>query len=285
MSFGDIKLRLVKQFPGVDPELLDGWIFDRYQQILDRLPWQRLDAQWALNAPGVLQAGTVSITQGDSELAGNGTSWGIELTGRSVRLSNDGTYYQFQFELPNLAYLDRPYQGASLIEAPYTIFQNIFPLPGDVRVVRGIHFMEGGGELRRLGNQQFNRLARDRRLLGHPRVYRLFMDDWTQGLPQIEIFPVPYDPISLRVEYTMESPAFSPANVTLLPWARPSAILAGVSADATLHLDKLSQSDRYRAEFDELVENMVRSESHRAGPLQSRLPDRYVAHRMKRILR
>ncbi len=41
-TYGEIRLRLKKLFPSVDLELLNGWIQDRYTEILDRLPWQRL---------------------------------------------------------------------------------------------------------------------------------------------------------------------------------------------------------------------------------------------------
>ncbi len=43
MTLGALRLRLSKLAPGVDLELLNGWIQDRYTEILDRLPWQRLE--------------------------------------------------------------------------------------------------------------------------------------------------------------------------------------------------------------------------------------------------
>ena len=40
-TFGELRFRLSKLVPGVDLDLLDGWIMDRYQEILDVLPWSR----------------------------------------------------------------------------------------------------------------------------------------------------------------------------------------------------------------------------------------------------
>jgi len=45
MTYGQIKLRLTQAFPGVSLDLIEGWINDRYQEILGELPWTRLTVQ------------------------------------------------------------------------------------------------------------------------------------------------------------------------------------------------------------------------------------------------
>lgn len=48
MTYGQIKLRLTQAFPGVSLDLIEGWINDRYQEILGELPWTRLTVQTAV---------------------------------------------------------------------------------------------------------------------------------------------------------------------------------------------------------------------------------------------
>lgn len=48
MKYGELKYRLTKQYPGIDPELLEGWIADRYSEILDQLNWERLRVEATL---------------------------------------------------------------------------------------------------------------------------------------------------------------------------------------------------------------------------------------------
>jgi hypothetical protein len=48
MTYGDIRFRLAQLLPGVSHDLIDGWIGERYTEILDRLKWQRRDASAAI---------------------------------------------------------------------------------------------------------------------------------------------------------------------------------------------------------------------------------------------
>lgn len=48
MTYGQLKLRLTQAFPGVSLDLIEGWVNDRYQEILGNLPWQRLTIQSAI---------------------------------------------------------------------------------------------------------------------------------------------------------------------------------------------------------------------------------------------
>lgn len=284
-TYGEIRLRVVKLFPGVDPELLDGWLFDRYQEILDKLPWQRLDAQWAFDAPGIVREGTVALTSGSASITGSGTAWAAAMSGRAIRFGNESAYYGFTHVSGTSATLDRPYAGATASGVAYAIFQNVFALPGDVRVLRAVKPIDALPELEKIDRDVFNDLARDRQRVGRPQFYRPFMDDGS-GLPQIEVWPVPDAALPIAIEYTIEAPAFGPdTSTTNLPWVRPAAILAGVAADVLRHQKELAAAGEHEARFLRLVEHMVASETHRAGTLKFQLPDRYVAHRARRMMR
>jgi hypothetical protein len=47
-TYGELRSRLSQQFPGIRLGMWDGWIADRYVQILDRLDWSRAEKQTAL---------------------------------------------------------------------------------------------------------------------------------------------------------------------------------------------------------------------------------------------
>lgn len=44
-TFGEIRFQCQKRFPGLDADLLDSYINERYRRILRRGDWQRLRVQ------------------------------------------------------------------------------------------------------------------------------------------------------------------------------------------------------------------------------------------------
>src|SRR3954467_3781006 len=94
MTYGDIRFRLVKLLPGVDHDLLDGWISDRYQEILDRLSWQRRDVQSVIQIPAPISTGTVALSGGSGNVTGTGTGWASAITGSGLYISGRNEYYE-----------------------------------------------------------------------------------------------------------------------------------------------------------------------------------------------
>src|ERR1035441_8175333 len=143
MTYGQIRLRLSKLAPAVDLELIDGWIQDRYTEILDGLPWKRLEGETVIQSPASYQVGTVTATLGATSIAGAGTNWTSDMDGLTIRIGNNEEFYVFTQTDATDATLDRPYEGGD--GGPglsYRIDQNIFLLPADCRILRGVRSEE-----------------------------------------------------------------------------------------------------------------------------------------------
>jgi hypothetical protein len=113
MNYGQIRLRLTKAVPGVDLELIDGWMQDRYAQILDELPWKRLEGESVFQVPPSYAAGTVAAIQGNSAIVGTGTTWTTAMTGRAIKINNGNEFYQFTCTDATHGTLDRPFEQAT----------------------------------------------------------------------------------------------------------------------------------------------------------------------------
>ena len=83
MTYGQIKFRLTKQFPGVDADVLEGFVTDCYQEILGALPWVRLNVEALLTTTAAYATGTVASTQGSAAIALTGGTWTAGMTGRA----------------------------------------------------------------------------------------------------------------------------------------------------------------------------------------------------------
>ena len=95
MIYGQIRLRLWQLVPGVAIELVDGWLQDRYTQMLDALPWKRLEGEVVLQSPPSYQVGTVSVTQGSNAITGVGTDWTPFMTGLMIRIASNPEFYTY----------------------------------------------------------------------------------------------------------------------------------------------------------------------------------------------
>src|ERR1039457_3453391 len=107
MTYGDLKFRLLKAFPGLDLDLLEGWIGDSYAEILGALPWTRLNVQGMLLTTAPYVTGTVAVTQGSSTIALTGGTWSAAMTGRGFRVGTDTAFYQFTYLNAIAGSLDR----------------------------------------------------------------------------------------------------------------------------------------------------------------------------------
>jgi hypothetical protein len=230
-TFGDIRFQLSKMHPGVDHDLLDGWILDAYQHALAELDWQRLDATVSIAVPAEYAAGTVALTAGSNAITGTGTTFTGAMTGRLFRASTDGPYYQFTYVSATSGTLDRPYEGATASGAAYRIAQTVFTLPSDCRAIIDV---DGLG-LR--GRTDFPPTRPDH---GKPAYWRQTMDSFTDPpAMQIEVYPIPVEAQLLAVTFTAEAlPATLDPATGLLPWMHPAALKAYVNAHVALIIEK-----------------------------------------------
>lgn len=329
MTYGQLRLRLSKLLPGVDLELIDGWIQDRFTFILDFLSWKRLEGEAVFQCPPSYAIGTVAVSQGSASITGTGTAWTPALTGLMIRIANGTEYYAFAQLTGTTGTLDRPYEGSTAalltgdvtVDAagsgykagdvvyvtggnglaqlqvltvgaggavtglgvlvggnqyavatgvvttsngagtgltinitavglsaglPYRIDQNIFQLPAECRILRGIRPMHDGDHpLEIITPAEMTRRSNYRNVYGTPQWAAQTWDTATDPpIMQVELGPVPSSPdsmgntLSFVVDYIYDPAALYDGSSTpstsqdFLPWVRPLALIEGVQASA-----------------------------------------------------
>lgn len=254
MTYGELRFRVSKLLPGIDHDLLDGWISDRYAQILDAIAWQRRDIRAVIQTAAIYQTGEVTLTSGSATVTGTGTEWDTGQTGMGFAVTGRNEFYEFAFTGATSAQLDRPFEGPTGTYS-YKLFQSVYPLPDDCKILKSVVDLQTGQQLTE--HSEANAPV----VLGLPATYRKLMDDLSDPpRMQIELLPTPEGLRSLSIEYTAEERVFgSTTATTLLPWLRPGCLVAGVEADGLVFLEKFEASDRKEARFQVLLGDMIRT--------------------------
>jgi len=280
MTYGEIRYRLNKIVGGVDHDILDGYIQDRYKEILDRIPWARLESRSVLQTVAEYNTGTVTVTNGSTTILGSGTTWTTEMSGRMIRISSESEYYEFTRTSETAGTLDRPYEGETASALAYQINASIYTLPSDLRILNGMSSFSLGDELVKKSLGELREMAPRRDQYGSPQFYAIYPDQGSDPpLSQVELYPIPTNVESLPYEYTADQDAPSAASTSLLPWMRPAALIAGVRAELS---DDLAVKQYWEARFTKLVADMVIDAARRAGPVPIKMDKRYTRHRVRR---
>lgn len=271
--------------PGVDLDLLDGWINDRYAAILDRMAWQRLEVRSTFQTTAEYATGTVSVTAGSTALVGTGTTWTSAMTGAMFRVGSDNAYYEFAYVSATSGTLNRAYEGTTDALAAYRLNRNVYGMPADLRSLVSVESFETGLPLKKLSLAEMNALFPTRSLYGSPLYWCPYMDAQSDPpAPQIELYPIPEAAQGFPYHYIAD-PSVSD---TLLPWLRPSALIAGVRADicmsAGVHFNA-AMAQLFETQFERAVMELVGMEMRRAGPVKIEMPSRHTAHRARRWTR
>ncbi len=286
MTYGQLRLQITQENPGIPLEKLDGWIQDRYTEILDRVEWKRTQAESVIVAPASYQDGTIIATEGSATIAGFGTAWTTAMSGRTIRIDNQSEFYQFTYVSANVGLLDRGWEHPSTTASTYRIDQSVFLLPADCRIVkdcRGLHDWEMS--LERVTPGELNRRAGQRTTYGTPQMYAPTFDNFSDPpIMQVELYPIPESPntdaedLSYAVTYDFDSSDIAPTQTSssLLPWVRPSALKAGVKASMLLDAKDWNGATKMQQEMDRLVQIMARVNTAQIGPEPIRISQQYA---------
>jgi hypothetical protein len=286
-TYGDINFRLAKEFPGVDPDIRAGIINDRYTQILLRLPWSRLDTEFAIQTVAKYETGTVAIAAAGTALTLTGGTWTSAMTGRQIHIAGRNEYYTFTYVSPTTATIDRAYEGDAETAAGYTISQSIVTLPANTRLVRSLRNLSTPVPIEKRDRASGDITDPSRNLTGPPVRFNNWMDSGaTPPPPQIELWPSPDRVYSIAVSATVEQVPFGAADtgVSLLPWARPMALMAGCRADLNMlpTNPNLGLAEGHEGLFEKRLAEMVNDECRRQGGSQMNVQSHYTKHRLRR---
>jgi hypothetical protein len=286
-TFGDINFRLAKEFPAVDADVRQGIINDRYTQILDRLPWSRLDTELVLQTVAPLSTGTIQTTSGSQNLILTGGTFTTQMSGRQIHLDGRTEAYTFTYTGATTGTIDRPYEGDSNATAGYVLSQSILTLPSNVRIVRSLRNLSVPIPIEKRDRASGDATDPARVLTGPPNRWNQCQDGSSQPIPmQIEIWPAPDKVYSIAVSATAEQSTFGAADtsVALLPWTRPGALMAGCRADLSMlpGVNNLTAGAAHEALFEKRLAEMVNEESRRLGGSQMVAQNAYTRYRTRR---
>lgn len=285
-TLGEIRFRLSKLAPGVDLDLLDGWIQDRYTAALDYLPWQRLDADGVIQTVAEYTAGTISVTNGSTSITGSGTVWTTAMNGRLIRIAEQSEFYEFTRTGDTTGTLDRPYEGETASGLSYRIAQNLYVLPADLRLLHSVRSLSRNLPLSRKSPAELRAMAPSQAVHSPPLYYALAMDSLTDPpQPRLELYPIPTVVEAFAYRYTYDPVNPPTSGGSMLPFIRPAILMAGVQADIAMMAKDFGAADRYEAKFRALLAEAAGVDSDNTGPTRLRMPERYTRHRVKRWAR
>jgi hypothetical protein len=282
MTYGDLKFRLLKAFPSLDLDLLEGWIGDTYAEILGALPWTRLNVQGILLTTAPYVTGTVAVTQGSATAILTGGTWSAAMTGRGFRVGQDTAFYQFTYLNALTGSLDRPYEGTSSAAGAYRIFQSVYPLPSNCRMLNDDAFTL----MQRFSHGQMEQLFPGRLDNGTPYAWASYMDDnSTPPRMQVEVYPVPDQAVGLPFSYVADADPLSASSVAFQVWMQPAAMVEGVTAKIKKYLKDYTGAAMHQSDAKLALLNMLSSEAQGMGPASMQLDSYFTRHRIRRTLR
>ena len=285
MTLGTLRMRLLKQYPGTDADILDGYIADRYGEILQSLAWSRLEKSLVLQTVAPYQTGTVTVTAGSPAVTLAGAAWTAGMTGRQFRVTGDNAFYGFTYATATTGTLDRPYQGTGGSLAAYSIYQSIYAMPPDCRILEDNAFTTPDlGPLQRLSRDQLNLSAPSRPTFGTPMNWASFMDD-TNTPPdmQVELYPCPDASIGIPFHYTAELLQPGTGSAAFAAWMEPAtALVEGVSSKILRLQKDYNGAQLAAAEAQKALSTMRANEALRQPVTRMRLPDYLIRHRLNR---
>jgi hypothetical protein len=299
-SWGQLRLLLIAGAPGISPDLLDGYLNLRYGRILDFYPWTGLEAETTLQTAAAYTAGTVTVSLGSDAIVGVGTAWTNALTGFGFQIGNGGAWYTATITGLTTAMLGRDYEGDSGTALGYSLFQNVYTLPADLKVILSITGSPWGEEnLLEWSGAQMEQ-SEDGMALGDAVYYALGEDTPETSPPvlhTVELYPAPLLARGYSLRYTKAAFGFTGENTadSILPWVSDECLLNGCRADIQAHLASqvnaenpaahLQSARGYEALFGLGLAAMVRQDNLRRPQRAMGMDRHYTRHRIRRVRR
>jgi len=311
-TWGQLRMILSTSAPGIPEDLLDSYLNNRYEQILEKAEWMGLNMHSVIRSIAAYSSGAdhATLTEGQSIVVGTGTSWIASQAGLRFYVPGDTAVYTVaSVEGPLALTLDRTYEargtdvaGTVYALSSYVLMQNIYLLPTDVRTVVDVLSPITGLPMQRFSRAELAATSGTRAMIGEPQCYAVY-DDSPEGavspvLHRIEFYPPPSYARGFDLEYVHEAVGFdggSTAN-SPFPWIGDSVLLYGCQADISMHLARHAapgeaashrgDAKNYEAKFQEGLASALRVEYQQRRPLSAvKMADRFTRHRMNRANR
>lgn len=281
LTFGEIRFQCQKRWPGMDPDILDSYINERYRRILRRGDWNRLRVQAVLQTFEPYVTGTVTVVNDSADLVLADGTWTSAMSGLAIRIGEDEAYYQFTQTAALTGTLDRVYEGTDDAAASYRIFQNVYPLPADCALLKSMRVLSSPRDMDQVSQELLDERDPDRCEHGTPTCYALHMDDLSSPpRQQVELWEAPDAQIAVPFWYTQDPALFDAGDTAefVAPWLSPDAIYCGVEAEVRRSEKDYAGSDRAEALFLTHLSEMFGAEARRIGSQPIKMAAQYTRH-------
>lgn len=291
-TFGEIQFELshfcrAAQLPAVDLDLLKNWINESYNEVLKLREWKGLEVDAVLQTVATYRTGTVDVTNGGTTVTGTGTTFTAAMTDRWIRFIGRDEYYTFTYVGATSGTLDRAYEGETVDDGTFEIFQNTYELPARTRHIALMRNPRVNAPMERMTTEKLDAASASRLTIGEPAYYRPASDTDDTTTPiyhQVEIFPAPEESIGLPYTYIRLPIEFDGTNTSaeILPWVNPRAVLAGAKALVLAHFGRYDAAAAEQMIQRGSVGVMHQAESDAVGPGKIEMADRFTRHRRRR---
>lgn len=284
MTVGKLKLRMLKQFPGTDPDVLEGFISDRYGEIIQELAWSRLNVSAILQTVAPYTQGTVAVVTGSANITLTSGLWTPQMSDRFFRVGGRAEFYGFHYVGPTTGLLDRPYEGPSEPAAGYKVYQSVYALPLDIRILPEDGVSGPFGPLTKTDWAELNVISPTRAAFGEPKWWAPRMDDSaTPPAMQIELYPIPDQAYAIPYEYVGEVATPTGSSAAFQVWMEPAtALVEGVTGKILRSRTDYAGAQLAMAEAARALKTMRANEAQRMGTAQMKMGSYYTRHRARR---
>lgn len=150
MAFVDLYSRLTGMITGLSPRLAQTFINYAWRDLLNAREWSFLIAEGGFDAPLLINAGTVNVTQNSASVVADTTAGAAlnavvaatpALTARQFRVGQGGSLYNITAwnNGTRTLTLDRPFLEPSNATAQYSVYQCYFPPPPQAKQTSGLY--------------------------------------------------------------------------------------------------------------------------------------------------
>jgi len=282
-----------------DSMLAREWTQNRYASVLERAPWMFLTREDTVETAAEITAGTAQVTLNSAsvdEATADANGWSVAVEGRYFRRNGDSELYLISTFTEDGGVggtdrltLERNYEGSTSTSAGYHIVQRIYSLAADVRDVISMQAIDSPRPLLLVSQTDLDLAVPNRPTRSWPPIWWAYAGRDSSDNVRVEIYPIPDEAHGILYHYIQETPSLADADTVILPQVNYSLLRAGWLADyyswryahTNAKPDALAASQKFEAEFEKRLQEMLLREARSLPPKKLRMASRFIRHRGK----
>lgn len=235
LSFGEMIGRVAQWNPNVPTTMIREWINEAYRSIIGRRMWYGLMVRGQVVVPNVYSTGTVTVTQGSTDIVGVGTAWTNAMALQQLRVGfNTGFYNIKTVNSATDLTLDLPWGGPTQTSVGYSISQVWVTLGPNVKsILEMVNQRQGYRLYTQIPQTVLNKYDTWRTTTGW--TFLCCPKEATvDGQPQFELYPAPTFQQAFPFLSYIQPPDMVNDGDFPYPFFRPEALMNPAIANSLL---------------------------------------------------